>query len=130
VSAPRRGSAATAARSADPELRGRTYGIPFEDVWQACLHLAERRLRGWSVREADDQVGIIRAETRSLFGSEHDVTISVTLDPNAQTRVDATAAARKPDWDLGAARRRLIRFYRALDRTLARSPRARALRRA
>jgi hypothetical protein len=118
--APRRGAAGTSARSPDPLLRGRTFSIPFEDVWQASLQLVGGRLRGWTVREADDQVGIIRAEVRGLLASEHDITISITLDENAQTRVDATAQARKPDWDLGASRRRLVRYFRALDRALAR----------
>lgn len=115
-----RGSAATAAHSSDPELRGRTYAIPFDTVWEASLRLAGGGLRRWTVLEADDQVGFIKAETRALIGgSEHDIHISITLDQDAQTRVDATAQARKPDWDLGAARRRLRRFFGALDRALA-----------
>lgn len=117
-----RGYAATDPASADPSLRGRTYAIPFEQVWSAALELAGGRLRGWSVTEHNDAEGSITGTTRSLAGAIHDVTIRIYLDDDAQTRVDATAQARKPLSNFGRSRRRLRRFFRALDRRLAQKP--------
>ncbi|HEY8485706.1 MAG TPA: DUF1499 domain-containing protein [Longimicrobiales bacterium] len=114
-----RRAAATAPDADDPRLRGRTYAIPFDRVWCAALELASGRLRRWRILEADDREGILQAEARSLlFGTRHEVTISITLDENAQTRVDARAAtdARRPDF--GSSARKIGAFFRALDRTL------------
>jgi hypothetical protein len=116
----RRGYAATAPDASDPSLRGRTYVVPFEPVWRAAYRLADGGLRGWTLNEADDSDGAIRATSKSIAGAYHDIAISVTLDANAQTRVDATAQAHKPLTDLGRARRRIRRFFKALDRALAR----------
>ncbi len=113
-------AARTEAASPDPRLRGRTYAIPFERVWRAALALAAEP-PGWRVVGADDLEGVIRAETTSrLFHRLADVQIRVTLDENAQTRVDARSASRTARADLGANARRLRRFFRRLDRALAR----------
>lgn len=120
-----RGRAATAPDGADPELRGRTYTIPFEDVWQASLGLTGGGLRGWSTGATDDQEGVIHASSRSLLGAEHEIVIRISLDENGQTRVDATAEAQRPERDFGAASRRLRRFFRALDKTLPGAPSSR-----
>lgn len=114
----RRGYAWTAPDAADPALRGRTLAVPFEGVWRAALRLAGGGLRGWTVVEADDLQGTIVATTRSLRGAEHDIEIRISLDADGQTRVDASALARKPGLDLGAARRRLRSLFRGLDRAL------------
>jgi hypothetical protein len=60
----------------------------------------------------------------SLTGAVHDIMVRITLDENAQTRVDASAQARKPLTNLGRSRRRLRRFFRALDTALARAARS------
>lgn len=124
----RPGVARTSPGSEDPRLRGLTCAVPFEGVWQAARRLADGGLRGWSLQHADDQEGVIRAATRSLRGAEHDVEIRISLDENAQTRVDASAAARKPGTDFGASQRRLHRFFRALEAALANLPQRRPTR--
>lgn len=103
----------------DPRMRGRTYAIPFEDVWQASLALVDGGLRGWELLEADDREGIIRGVARGIadrFTSA--VTVRITLDVDAQTRVDALSAARSGRYDLGHNARRLRKFFRALDSAL------------
>ena len=117
-----RSLAFTTPSAEDPRLRGRTYAIPFEDVWQECLRLVDGGLRGWELREADDEEGVIRGAVRGLtarFAST--LTVRVTLDADAQTRVDALAAARSGRYDLGTNVRRLNKFFRALDQGLEES---------
>lgn len=115
-----RNAAFTSPASPDPRLKGRTYAIPFDDVWQASLELVGGRLKRWQVLEADDQEGIIRGVARGRvqrFTSA--ITVRITLDADAQTRVDALAASRVGRADLGVNARRLRRFFRALDERLA-----------
>lgn len=115
------GGAETRPDSRDPRFRGRTYAIPFEDVWQAALALLERI--GCSLRRANDRDGIIIAESSSMFPRRvDDVTISVVLDRDAQTRVDMRSIARDGKSDLGANARRVTRFFELLDRRLAERP--------
>lgn len=116
----RRGFAQTSADASDPSLRGRTYSIPFEDVWQAALKLTGGGLFRWTRHDADDHAGVITASTKALAGALHGIEIRIGLDENGQTRVDASAAAHRPLSDFGRSRRRLRRFFRALDRTLER----------
>ena len=114
-----RNVAFTAPGAEDPGLRGRTYAIPFEDVWQASLHLVDGGLRRWELLEADDREGIIRGLAHGLldrFSSA--ITVRITLDRNAQTRVDALSASRTGRYDLGTNARRLRAFFKALDRAL------------
>lgn len=118
-----RGDVETATDAADPSLRGRTYAIPFEDVWQGAVRLAGGGLRRWQLGHSDDTEGLIRAETKRLTGAMYDATIRIGLDDNAQTRVDARIIARQPGRDFGTAKRMIRRFFRSLDRTLARTPR-------
>jgi hypothetical protein len=119
----RRGFVETTRDASDPLLRGRTYAVPFEDVWQAALKLTAGGLSRWSRHDADDDEGVILASSASLAGAIHDIMVRVTLDENAQTRVDASAQARKPLTNFGRSRRRLRRFFRALDVALARAAR-------
>ena len=115
-------TAATRPDHHDRRLRGRTYPVPFERVWQAAVGLASGGLRGWRLLEADDQRGVIRAEATTLvLRFVDDVRVQVSLDPDAQTRVDARSASRKGRGDLGTNARRLHRFFRALDRRLGRA---------
>lgn len=111
--------AATDPASDDRRLQGRTYAIRFEDVWTAAFQLTAGGLRGWSLRIADDQEGVIEGSARPLlFGRPCDVRIEIGLDENAQTRVDAESRLEGSRGDLGRSRRTLGRFFRALDRAL------------
>ena len=111
-----RNVAFTAPAAEDERLRGRTYAIPFEDVWQASLHLVDGGLKAWSLLEYDDREGIIRGIARGRLGRfTSSVTIRISLDVDAQTRVDGLSASRSGRMDLGANTRRLHRFFGALD---------------
>jgi len=115
--------AATDPKSEDRRLRGRTYAIPFEDVWQASLGLCGGGLRGWSVLSADDQRGVIEAISKTpVFGHEDDLRVGIQLDENAQTRVDLWSTSQKGRANLGRNRRVIGRFLRSLDRRLAAQP--------
>lgn len=104
----------------DPELRGRTYAVPFEDVWAAAIALANGGLRGCSLKRANDRDGIIIAEARARFVGVSDFMISVVLDADAQTRVDARSVSREARADLGTNARRIRNFYRLLEERLTR----------
>ena len=113
---------ATSPAAADERLRGRTYAVPFEDVWQAALALASGGLRGWRMLTADDHEGVITAEAeRSFPRALDDITIDVRLDENAQTRVDARAAPRNGRADFGRNARRLGHLFRSLDAEVERA---------
>ena len=115
-----RNVAFTAPGAEDERLRGRTYAIPFEAVWQASLRLLGGGLKRWEIVESDDQEGIIRGAVRGRIertGSA--ITVRIVLDANAQTRVDALSASRVGRADFGFNARRLHRFFRALDQARA-----------
>ncbi|MGH7449606.1 MAG: DUF1499 domain-containing protein [Longimicrobiales bacterium] len=116
----RRGYVETTPGASDPRLRGRIYAVPFEHVWQTALKLTGGGIFRWTRHEADDSDGVILASSKSLTGAVHDIMIRITLDENGQTRVDASAQARRPLSDFGRSKRRLRRFFRTLDRALAR----------
>ena len=111
-------AAQTAPDDPDSRLRGRTLAVPFDRVWQNARELAGN-LRGWRVVDADDQNGVIRAEATNLIGRIGDVVITISLDEDAQTRVDLTSTSRKTGGDLGTNARRIGKFLRHLDRALA-----------
>jgi len=114
-----RNRAATAPDHPDHRMRGRRYAIPFQEVWEAVGVLAGGGLRGWTLVEADDMAGTVRAEARTpLFRFTDDVEIRVRLDRDAQTRVDLVSASRVGKGDLGANARRIRWFLRRLDREL------------
>lgn len=114
-----RNVAFTTPDSEDGRLTGRTYAIPFEDVWQATLNLIQNELRYWNLISEDDREGIIRAEVKGRVERlQSSVTIRIGLDPDAQTRVDALAACRTGRADLGVNARRLGRYFRELDSRL------------
>lgn len=113
--------AETAPDDADPRLRGRTYAVPFERVWQAARSVTQA-MGGWKLIEEDDYEGTIRVEaTTRIFRFVDDVLIQIYLDPNAQTRVDMHSASRKGVTDFGTNARRIGRFMRKLDRELERT---------
>jgi hypothetical protein len=114
-----RNVAFTAPGSDDARLQGRTYAVPFETVWQASLSLVDGGLRGWSLTESDDAEGIIRGQARGgLRRTESAITLRITLDEDAQTRIDGLSASRVGRADLGANARRLGQFFRGLDRAI------------
>lgn len=114
--------AATSPDAADPRLRGRTYAVPFDEVWRAALRLAGGGVPGWRVAEADDVEGVIRAVLRGgLRREERTAVIRIGFDGNAQTRVAiAVPEIRGAGPDFGAAARHIARFTAALDRELHR----------
>lgn len=124
-------SASTSESADDPRLRGRTYSIPFEDVWREAVALSKGALRGWSLVQTDDHEGIIEAEAKPfILPGINDVTVHITLDENAQTRVDVRSASRDARFGMGTNHRHIERFLRALDQSLERRARsARATRR-
>ena len=63
--------AATEVDALDPALRGRTYAIPFETVWQAVVGLAGGGLRGWSIESADDQIGVQASDDNDIGHGTH-----------------------------------------------------------
>ena len=113
--------ARTSQDDVDPRLRGRTYAVPFEQVWQAALALAGGGLRRWHIVESDDYEGVIKAESKTLvLRYIEDVIITIQLDHDAQTRVDMESRSRKGSLDFGANSRRIGKFFRALDQKLKR----------
>ncbi|MFV2007198.1 MAG: DUF1499 domain-containing protein [Longimicrobiales bacterium] len=114
--------AETAPSAEDRRLRGRTYAIPFDRVWNAACAQIDGA-RGWQLLQADDQVGSIRATATTLvFRFVDDVSLQITLDENGQTRTDMTSRSRKGKGDLGTNVRRIGRFMRRLDRNLDARP--------
>lgn len=103
----------------DQRLRGRTYAIPFEDVWQTALDLVSGELPGWSMVHADDWEGLIRA---TIVGRVErlasDFTVRIGLDRDAQTRVDAMSASVTAQRDLGTNAQRVALFFDAMDTRL------------
>lgn len=121
----RKNRASTHPGHGDTSLRGRTYAIPFDDVWQAAVRLTSGGLSRWSLLDADDGPGTLQAEASpTLWGRPTEFLIRISLDRNAQTRVDSMAYTPGPRWDLGACRRRTLRFFSALDRELQADGRA------
>ena len=111
--------ARTAPDAGDPRLRGRTYAIPFHDVWVASHKLAKTLAR-WRITHADEINGVIRAEATSLVRKRvSDVEIRIVLDQDAQTRIDMTSESRNGAFDWGLNIRRIGNFFKALDAELA-----------
>jgi hypothetical protein len=116
-------SAETDPHATDRRLVGRTYTIPFDDVWSAVVALAGGGLLGWSMVSANDQTGTISAESTTLMlRFVDDVEIHVGLDENAQTRVDVRSASRKGRGDLGRNRRTIGKLLHRLDKRLGAGP--------
>ena len=110
-------------RSTDARLVGRTYAIPFDRVWEAALALAGGGLRGWEVVRSDDREGVMEARSFTFPRRRvDDVSITVGLDENAQTRVDLRC--RRIDARVAPKRhaRAIGKFFRSLDRALKAGP--------
>ena len=54
-------------RATDVRLRGRTYTIPFEDVWQSAMRVGGGGIVGWSIGRFDDSQGLIEALAKTPF---------------------------------------------------------------
>lgn len=112
-------SAETSPGAEDPRLRGRTYTIPFNDVWETSLHVIRKRLRGWTVVIDNDREGRIDAlATSPLRGLETEVVVRIGLDENGQTRVDLETTTRTDVRDYGRCRRLIGHFTKRLDKEL------------
>lgn len=115
--------ARTSADSGDPALVGRTYAIPFGTVWDAIVALASGGLKGWKLARWDDQIGLVAADVTSWpIPLAATVLISVKLDANGQTRVDMSIRSVAEEGRLPINQRRIDRFFRALDHSLAVRP--------
>ena len=111
-------SVSTAPDARDPKLRGRTFAIPFNQVWESAREVVGG-LRRWRLLEEDDYEGVLRAEATTLIRRRiDDITIRIALDEDAQTRVDMTSTRRTGYVSLGRNARRIRRFFRKLDRAL------------
>ncbi|MXY29726.1 MAG: DUF1499 domain-containing protein [Gammaproteobacteria bacterium] len=112
----------TSADATDPRLVGRTYAIPFAQVWEAVLDLVRGELPRWHARWWDEEEGVIHALTRGrLSRRASDVVIRIGLDVQAQTRVDLRSTSRsKGLGDFGSNTRLIGTFIGALDRKLTR----------
>lgn len=114
-----RNAASTSRGSPDPRLRGRTYAVAFDDVWRASVALVDGGLKRWELVSSDDEEGTIRGLARSRLDRFTSVIIvRITLDLDAQTRVDAISSSREGRADLGVNARRLHRYFTTLDRRL------------
>lgn len=103
----------------DAELRGRTYAIPFNTIWEALVTLVSGRLRGWTVVYEDAHAGVIEARVRNLVRpAPAKAMISIGLDANAQTCVDVIVTASGGTGHAETNPRRLRRLIDALDRML------------
>lgn len=109
-------------RDADPEMRGRTYAIPFDAVWNAAVALASGALGRWRLIAANDREGVITAERQGVLKRVTYVRIDVGLDENAQTRVDLRAGPADGHGDFGGGRRAVRGFLRKLDARLDARP--------
>lgn len=113
----------TDVRANDPDLRGRTYAIPFGTVWEAAVMLADGSLKGWRIVSLDECAGLIVARVDGrVLPVPSSVEVSIGLDDNAQTRVDASARGPTGGVNLGVHAHRIRRLLRFLDRALAAEP--------
>ncbi len=113
----------TSADSDNPGLVGRTYAIPFGTVWDAIVALAGGGLKGWKIARWDDQIGLVAADVTSWpIPLAATVLISVKLDADGQTRVDMSIRNVADEGRLPINQRRIDRFFRELDRSLAVRP--------
>jgi uncharacterized protein (DUF1499 family) len=104
----------------DPRMRGRSYAIPFVQVWEAAHEIA-RGTPGWTIVGSDWNAGEIVAVATGLWKSTDDVWVRLSLDQDGQTCVEMTSASRGERGDLGTNARRIARFLRTLDARLLES---------
>lgn len=110
-------------KNPDSRLRGRTYAIPFAKVWSSIVEMAGSDFRRWTTLLADEDVGILRAENRlPILESSDLIEIRISLDENAQTRVDMSSTSREDKGIPGGNARRIRRFFRILDKRVGAGP--------
>ncbi|CAN5849810.1 hypothetical protein BH23GEM8_BH23GEM8_20260 [soil metagenome] len=103
----------------DRRLQGSAHSLPYSVIWDAALALAHRMSR-WVVVSADSGKGEIVAEATSRFaGFVDDVVIRVSLDDQGLTRVDLSSHSRVGRFDFGANRRRVQKYLRRLEKSIA-----------
>ena len=110
----------TSIGSPDPRLVGRTYAIPFAQVWKVALDLVTGGLPRWYARWWDEEVAVIQALSRGRHSRRvSDVIIRLRLDEEGQTRVDLRSSSRfTMVGDFGGNTRLIGAFCAALDRKL------------
>lgn len=109
-------------RDPDPDLRGRTYAIPFDTVWTAAVALAGGELGRWRLIGADDREGVITAERTGFLKGITSVRVDIGLDENGQTRVDVSAGVGNGHGTFVGGRRAVRQFVRRLDARLGAVP--------
>ncbi len=103
-----------------PASAARTYAVPFDRVWTEAKRLCSGGLRSWSLLEIDEREGTLRAEAPAFLGrAVDDVHVRVTLDEDAQTRLNVEARVRGGGRDWGRNSRRIGTFLNRLDTALA-----------
>ncbi len=80
----------------DGSLRGRTYAIPFAQVWAAAADMASEGLRGWTVVMADEDLGILQAECRDP-GFPRSPTTSRSVSPSTKTHKPGSICLPPPE---------------------------------
>jgi hypothetical protein len=107
----------------DPGLRGRTYAIPFTQVFAGAVELCSQGLRGWTTVRADEDLGLLQAEAETfLFKNIDDVEIRLSLDENALTRVDMVSSSRDGKSNRSRNEKRIRKFFKELDRKTGAGP--------
>ncbi|MBT8402351.1 MAG: hypothetical protein KJP18_00760 [Gemmatimonadetes bacterium] len=107
----------------DRRLRGRRYAIPFDTVWMEAVRLVSGGLPHWALTWEDDRNGVLEAKVpERILRPAGIVRVSVFLDDDAQTCVQMSAGPQSGGRDLGASRRRVLRFFVELDAALAPRP--------
>ena len=97
-----------------PELLSPRYETSQTDVFDAAVSAAQKQ-RGWKVTKRGDSKQSIEIEINVLLGAFKD-TMRVSFVPEGnQTRVDIQSNSQKGNADLGANRRHIRQFIRALD---------------
>ncbi|MDT8367608.1 MAG: hypothetical protein RQ745_00250 [Longimicrobiales bacterium] len=99
------------------------YAIPFDRVWRAALGALDAE--GARIELADDLAGVARAWGKGgVPRHEWSAEIRVSLDDDAQTRVDLTVTLRA-GVDLGRTRRRARRILAVIDSAIGADARTR-----
>jgi hypothetical protein len=100
-----------------PDLQVQEFRQPQAAVFQAAEAVA--RDMGWEIREADAQTGVIEAvATTRLFKFKDDVSITVSKQGDAITRVHVRSKSRIGKGDLGTNARRIRAFQAELAKRL------------
>lgn len=87
------------------------------------MRLASGGLVGWTIVSTNECTGVIEARVRgAVLPLPASAVITISLDADAQTRVDVSVEGRHRGGDLGAGTRRIRHLMRSLDHSLAARP--------